>query len=210
MSRTAPDLSLYLVLGAADTGRRPFEEVVLSAVEGGVTLVQLREKDATTRVLLEHALRLKALLQPRGVPLIVNDRLDVALAANADGVHLGQDDMPAATARQLLGPDKLIGLSVGDTMEAAGADPELVDYVGLGPAFATGSKDDAGDAIGPDGVAALRRKVALPSVAIGGINAGNAAQLAGSGVEGIAVVSAICAADDPEGAAEALRSAFGR
>lgn len=210
MSRTPPDLSLYLVLGAGDTGRRPFEEVVLAAIEGGVTLVQLREKDASTRVQLEHALRLKALLHPRGIPLIVNDRIDVALAAKADGVHLGQDDMPPLEARRLLGPDALIGLSVGNEVEAAGADPALVDYVGLGPAFATGTKGDAGTAIGPGGVAALHRKVGLPSVAIGGIGAGNAGELSGTGVEGVAVVSAICAADDPGAAARAIRAAFGR
>jgi thiamine-phosphate pyrophosphorylase len=208
MPRTLPDLSLYLVLGAQDTGKRPFEEIVLAAIEGGVTLVQLREKHAPTRVQLEHALRLKALLKPRGVPLIVNDRVDVALAAGADGVHLGQDDMPPAEARRLVGPDLLLGLSVGDAMEAETADPDLVDYVGIDPAFDTGTKSDAGTGIGPDGVARLRAKVALPSVAIGGIGPGNAGQLAGTGIEGLAVVSAICAAEDPKAAAQTLRAAF--
>lgn len=208
MSRTVPDLSLYLVLGADDTGGRPFEEVVLAAVAGGVTLVQLREKHAPTRTQLEHARRLKALLQPRGVPLIVNDRIDVALAAGADGVHLGQEDMPPKEARQLLGTELLIGLSVGDGEEATTADPGLVDYVGIGPAFMTGTKHDAGKAIGPNGVATLRKQVALPSVAIGGINAGNASSLRDSSIEGVAVVSAICAADDPKRAAQELRAAF--
>lgn len=209
MTRIRPDLSLYLVLGAADTGPRPFEEVVLSAIAGGVTLVQLREKTISTRAQLDHARRLKALLAPRGVPLIVNDRIDVALAVGADGVHLGEDDMPPAEARRLLGEGMLIGLSVGDEAEAELAAPDLVDYVGIGPAFATGSKADAGEAIGPDGVAALRRKVGLPAVAIGGIQAGNVGELRETGVDGVAVVSAICRADDPRHAAAALRKALG-
>ncbi|RDD63670.1 thiamine phosphate synthase [Ferruginivarius sediminum] len=208
MTRQVPDLSLYLVVGAGDTGSRPLEEVVLAAVAGGVTLVQLREKNASTRAMLERAKRLKVLLVPRGVPLIVNDRVDVALAAGADGVHLGQDDMPPADARRLVGEHMVLGLSVGDENEAETADPALVDYIGIGPAFATGTKADAGSAIGPDGVAALRRRVALPAVAIGGITAANAVALRDSGVEGIAVVSAICAAEDPKSAARELRAAF--
>lgn len=208
MRRSLPDLSLYLVLGAADTGKRPFEEVVLAAIEGGVTVVQLRDKHADTRVLLEHALRLKALLEPRGVPLIVNDRIDVAMAARADGVHLGQDDMPPVLARRLVGEEMLIGLSVSDRVEADTADPETVDYVGIGSVFPTGTKSDAGAAIGPAFAGELREQVGLPSVAIGGINAGNAGQLRGSGIEGLAVVSAICAAEDPTAAAQELRRAY--
>jgi thiamine-phosphate pyrophosphorylase len=208
MSRSLPDLSLYLVLGAADTGKRPFEEIVLAAIEGGVTVVQLRDKQASTRVLLEHALRLKALLEPRGVPLIVNDRIDVAMAARADGVHLGQDDMPPVIARRLVGEEMLIGLSVSDRVEADTADREIVDYCGIGSVFPTGTKSDAGEAIGPGFAQELRELVALPSVAIGGINAGNAGQLRGSGIEGLAVVSAICAADDPGAAAGELRRAY--
>lgn len=208
MTRRVPDLSLYLVVGAADTGRRPFEEVVLRAVGGGVTLVQLREKRTSTRDQIAHARHLKAMLAPRGVPLIVNDRVDVALAAGADGVHLGADDMSPADARRLVGEEMILGLSVGDETEARAADPALVDYVGIGPAFATGTKADAGDAIGPEGVGALRRRVGLPGVAIGGVSADNAGELRESGIEGIAVVSAICAADDPCAAARRLRAVF--
>lgn len=208
MRRSGPDLSLYLVAGVADTGRRPLEEVVLTAVEGGVTAVQIREKSATTRAFLERARRLKTLLDARGVPLIVNDRVDVALAARADGVHLGVDDMSPADARRLVGADMILGLSVGDEAEAAAADPALVDYVGIGPAFASSTKADAGEAIGPEGVAALRRRVGLPAVAIGGITRDNAHALRTAGVEGIAVVSAICGADDPQAAARALRAAI--
>lgn len=210
MARPLPDLTLYLVLGPRDTGKRPFEEVVLRAVEGGVTLVQYRDKSAPTREQVENARRLKALLAPRGVPLIVNDRVDVALAVRADGVHLGAEDMSPVDARRLLGGDMILGLSVGDVKEARAADPSLVDYVGIGPAFATGSKADAGAAIGPEGVEKLRRKVELPSVAIGGISVENAGQLRSTGIQGIAVVSAICAAEAPGAAARRLRRAFGK
>lgn len=209
MTRRPLDLSLYLIVSAADTGRTPMVETVLKAVDGGVTAVQLREKDTPTRDQIERARHLKALLAPRGVPLLVNDRVDVALAAKADGVHLGQDDMQPRDARHLLGESAIIGLSVGDEAEARTADPELVDYVGIGPAFATGTKADAGAAIGPEGVAALHARVGLPAVAVGGIGQGNAAALRGTGIEGIAVVSAICGAEDPKAAAEALRQAFG-
>jgi len=207
--RAPPDLSLYLIVGAADTRRTPFEEVVLSAVAGGVSVVQLRDKQSCTRDQLANAKRLKALLAPRGVPLIVNDRVDVALAAGADGVHLGQDDMPPADARRLVGAEMLIGTSVHNAREAAGVDPELVDYVGVGPAFGTASKANPDPAIGPSGVAELRRRVGLPAVAIGGITADNANRLADTGVDGVAVISAICHADDPRTAAEHIRRTFG-
>ncbi|SDG28583.1 thiamine-phosphate pyrophosphorylase [Limimonas halophila] len=207
--RACPDLSLYLILGAADTAGTPFEEVVLSAVAGGVSVVQLRDKHTCARDQVANAKRLKALLAPRGVPLIVNDRVDVALAAGADGVHLGQDDMHAADARRLIGEEMLIGTSVHNAHEAAGVDPELVDYVGIGPVFGTGSKADPDPAIGPEGVAELSRQVGLPAVAIGGITGANAGQLAGTGVDGLAVISAICHADDPGAAAQRIRRSFG-
>jgi len=207
--RACPDLSLYLILGAADTRCTPFEEVVLSAVAGGVSVVQLREKHTFVRDQVANAKRLKALLAPRGVPLIVNDRVDVALAAGADGVHLGQDDMHPADARRLVGDDIVLGTSVHNAREAAAVDPELVDYVGIGPAFGTGSKADPDPAIGPSGVAELCRQVGLPSVAIGGITAENAGQIAGTGVDGVAVISAICHAEDPRAAAGRLRQTFG-
>ena len=209
MTGNLPDLSLYLVVGAGDTGGRPLADVVAAAVRGGVRVVQLREKDATTRELHDRAAELKTLLDPLGVPLIVNDRVDVALAVDAAGIHVGQDDMPPAVARRLMGPARLVGLSVSDSEEAARADPAVVDYVGIGPAFATGTKADAGTAIGPAGVRALREQCAMPGVAIGGITAANAGQLAPTGIEGVAVVSAVAGAADPEAAARELRGAFG-
>ena len=209
MNARSLDLSLYLVLGAADVGGRDVAKVAAAAVKGGVTVVQLREKTAPTRDILDRARRLKAVLDPLGVPLIVNDRVDVALAAEAAGVHLGQDDMPSEDARRLLGAGPILGLSVSDAAEARTADPALVDYVGIGATFATGTKADAGAAIGPSGVAELRRCVGLPGVAIGGIKAGNAGDLADTGIEGVAVVSAIAGAEDPADMASRIRRAFG-
>ena len=199
------DLSLYLVAGSGDLDGRDLLEVVGQAVAGGVTLVQLREKTTPRGLLIERARALRALLAPRGVPLIVNDHLDVALAAGAEGLHLGQDDIAPAEARAALGPGRILGLSAGDAEEAGTVDPAVVDYVGVGPAYATGTKADAGAAIGPAGLGAMRARLALPMVAIGGIGRARAAEVMATGVEGIAVVSAICRAADPEAAARALR-----
>lgn len=208
--RPAPrpfDLSVYLVTDAALCGARGVPAVVERAVAGGATMVQLRDKEASTRVLLEEALALLALLRPLGIPLIVNDRVDVALAAGADGVHVGQDDMPALPARRLIGEGLLLGVSVGSEAEARGVDPGLVDYAGIGPVFATATKPDAGAALGLDRVRALRRMLPVPAVGIGGIDAGNAAAVVRAGADGVAVVSAICAAADPQAAAEAVAAA---
>lgn len=199
------DLSLYLVAGSDALAGRDLADLVAAAVRGGVSLVQLREKAMAAEPMIARARALKALLAPLNIPLIVNDRLDVALAAEADGLHLGQDDLAPAAARAQLGPDKILGVSAGDAQEAATVDPALVDYVGVGPVYPTGSKADAGAAIGLAGLTAMRRLLSLPMVAIGGIQAGQAAEVMACGVEGVAVVSAICAAADPEAAARALR-----
>lgn len=201
------DLSLTLVIGAADCGGRDLLEVVGAALAGGVTLVQLRDKQAPLERLVEAARALTAVLKPAGVPLIVNDTLEAVLAAPAQGLHLGQDDLDPATARAALGPWGIIGLSAGDAAEAARVDPALVDYAGIGPAYATGSKPDAGAALGPAGIRDLRRHLALPVVAIGGITAARAGEIVACGVEGVAVISAIAGAPDPEAAARDLRRA---
>ena len=198
------DLSLYLVIGTADTGGRPLSEVVDAALSGGVTLVQLREKTMSDAEMTELARDLKTRLAPRGVPLIVNDRLAVALAADAEGLHLGQDDLAPAEARRALGSGRILGVSAGNETEAEIADPALVDYVGVGPAYATGSKPDAGAAIGPAGLRRLRAGLSLPMVAIGGIGEAQVAEVMATGVDGVAVVSAICGAPDPAAAARAL------
>ena len=211
-AKPAFDLTLYLVIGFDVVRGRPLDQVVAAAVRGGVTLVQLREKAFPDAELVEAARALKGQLAPLGVPLIVNDRVEVAKAAGADGVHLGQDDLDAARARAILGPDRLIGVSAGTAEEAARVDRGLADYVGIGAVYATATKSDAGRPIGIAGLAALAATLApLPVVAIGGIGPREAAQVmaaqgpAGSAADGIAVVSAIWGASDPEAAARTLR-----
>ncbi len=205
--KPALDLSLYLVAGSDAVGGRRLEDVVAAAVRGGVTLVQLREKTLPDVEVVELARALKGLLGPAGVPLIINDRAEVARAAGADGVHLGQGDLDAGRAREILGPGALIGVSAGTRAEAGRVDKALADYVGVGPVYATPTKPDAGPPIGIAGLTAVHAALApLPVVAIGGIGAQNAAEVMASGAaDGIAVVSAICGADDPQAAARALR-----
>ncbi|WP_296583927.1 thiamine phosphate synthase [Xanthobacter sp.] len=205
------DLTLYLVTDPRLVAARGLVATVAAAVKGGATLVQLRDPDAHGRALVEQARALKALLAPLRIPLIINDRVDVAVAADADGVHLGQDDMTPADARALLGPERILGLSVGTPAEFAasniGIDIGVVDYLGVGPVKATGTKKDAGAAIGAAGVTAVRALTRLPIVGIGGIDGALAAEVIRAGADGVAVVSAICAAPDPEHAARALLSA---
>jgi thiamine-phosphate pyrophosphorylase len=208
MTRPRFDPSLYLVTDPTQGGGRPLGEIVARAVAGGVTLVQLRDKQADGRALLEQARALIALLTPLGVPLIVNDRVDVALAAGAAGCHVGQSDLPAAAARALLGPDALLGVSLDSVEQARDVDPAVVDYVAHGPFAATLTKADAGGAVGGEGLARVRALTGLPLVAIGGIDAGNLGAAVRAGADGIAVVSAIMAAADPQAAARALAAAI--
>lgn len=182
--------------------------MVAAALAGGVTLVQLRDKLGTTRVLLDRARRLKALLQPRGVPLIVDDRIDVMLAAEADGVHLGHEDMPADLARRLIGPDRILGVTLRDEGQARGADPAIADYAGVGPIRATTTKANALAPRGVEGFAAFRRFVALRTVAVGGIVPSLAAPLLAAGADGIAVAAAIAGAPDPAAAARRFAGAI--
>jgi thiamine-phosphate pyrophosphorylase len=200
-----PDLSLYLVTDRALSLGRPLEDIVLRAVGGGVSAVQMREKDLSTREFLNTALMLKEKLAPRGIPLIINDRIDIALAVGADGVHIGQDDMPYRRARDLLGGEAIIGLSVEreeHALEASGWD---VDYLGVSPIFRTPTKAELDSQWGLDGLRKLRGLCKKPLVAIGGISSENAADILGAGADGLAVVSAICSAPDPGKAAAELR-----
>jgi len=199
------DLTLYLVTDPQLCAARGLVESVAQAVAGGVTLVQLRDPHAKGRALVEQARALRAVLRPHGIPLIINDRVDVAVAADADGVHLGQDDMTPADARAVLGADRILGLSVGSVAELAASDLSAVDYVGVGPVRATHTKSDAGGAIGIAGMAELRARISLPLVAIGGLDASLAGPLIRAGADGIAVVSAICGAADVPAAARRLR-----
>ena len=198
-------LKLYLVTDRPLSLGRPLEEIVEGAVAGGVTMVQLREKDAPTGEFVALAKRLKAVLAPLGIPLIINDRVDVALAADADGVHIGQSDMPYEDARRLLGTEKIIGLSVENFEDLERANALDVDYVGISPVYGTPTKSDTAEPFGLEG---LRRAVAMsahPTVAIGGMNASTIAEVMQAGADGVAVVSAICSAPSPRKATEELK-----
>lgn len=209
MSRPPFDPSLYLVTDPALGRGRPLVEIVARAVRGGVTLVQLRDKAAGGRALLEEARALVALLAPLGVPLIVNDRVDVAVAAGAAGCHVGQSDLPAAAARALLGPDALLGVSLDAVEQVHEIDPAVVDYVAHGPFATTATKADAGAAVGAQGIARVRAlSAALPLVAIGGLDVANLGAAIEAGADGVAVVSAIMAATDPEAASRQLAGAL--
>ena len=198
------NLLLYLVTDRPLSLGRPIEEIVIEAVAGGVTMVQLREKEAPTGEFVALAKSLKALLSPLGVPLIINDRVDVALAADADGVHIGQSDMSYEDARRLLGGDKIIGLSVENFDDLAVANTLDVDYVGISPVYGTPTKSDTAEPFGLEG---LRKAVAMsvhPTVAIGGMNASTIGEVMAAGADGVAVVSAICSAPSPRQAAQEL------
>ncbi|MCE6949868.1 thiamine phosphate synthase [Cereibacter sphaeroides] len=201
------NLSLYFV---TPDGGEGLEDLVLAAVRGGATLVQLRDKQAPDAELVDRARRLVAMLAPFGVPLIVNDRVEVVLASGAAGLHVGQGDLPVEEARRRLGPDRLLGLSV-ERLEHVKAMPlGLVDYVGAGPVRATASKPDHAPPIGFEGLAALVAAAPVPAVAIGGLGPGDAAAVRQAGAAGMAVVSAICAATDPEAAARVLACEWGQ
>lgn len=180
------------------------KRVVRKAVEGGVTMVQVREKHGDVRAFIERAQAVKDILKDTNVPLIINDRVDVALAVDADGVHLGQSDMPATIARELIGPNKILGLSIENEEQLAEADSLPIDYIGLSAIFATPTKTDTKKHWGIDGLKMALETISLPIVAIGGINESNIPQLSATGVHGLALVSAICHAEDPKAASEYL------
>jgi thiamine-phosphate pyrophosphorylase len=201
---------LYLVTDAGLSRGGSLFSIVEAAIRGGVTIVQYREKNASTRRMIEEATMLCRLCRAAGVPFIVNDRLDVALAADADGIHVGQDDMPATCARRFLGRKRILGVSAGSVEEARKAVDEGADYIGASPVFSTPTKPDAPPPLGIEGLRRITQAVKVPVVAIGGINEGNAAAMREAGAAGIAVVSAIVAAEDVEEAARALRAAVER
>lgn len=205
------DPSHYRLCLVTDRGLahgRSLVEVAMRAVMGGVTMVQLREKVATTRAFIEEARALKRLLSDHGVPLIINDRADIALAVGADGVHVGQTDLPVAAVRALVGPDRLIGLSITDAEQMGREDAGAADYLGIGPLHPQKTKPDAATPLGFGGFAKLRRMTAKPVLAIGGIKPDDVPMLVEEGASGVAVVSAIMAAEDPEAAARAFRAAW--
>ena len=199
------DLSLYLVTDRMLSHGRSLEYIVSEAVKGGVTMVQLREKSSSTWEFITIARAVKQLLSPTGIPLIINDNVDVALAVEAEGLHIGQGDIPYAKARQLMGSGAIIGLSVENYDQAVEADQLDLDYIGISPVFLTETKHDTAAALGFEGIAQIKMLCKHPAVAIGGINLSNTSQIIKAGADGIAVVSAICSAADPRAATEMLR-----
>lgn len=199
------DYSLYLVTDPNLSRGRGYHEIVEAAIQGGATIVQYREKNAGTRQMIREAAELQEFCRTLRVPLIVNDRVDIALAVNADGVHVGQDDMPPHLARRLIGPEKILGVSAETPEQATQAIADGADYIGASAVFATPTKQDIGKPIGLEGLAAIARVSTVPVVAIGGINAGNAAEVIRAGALGIAVVSAVVSAEDVRAAARELR-----
>ena len=199
-------LGVYLVTDERLSKGRATAEIVRAAIRGGVDAVQLRGKDLPIREQLAIGRALRTITREAGVLFIVNDRLDLALALDADGVHVGQDDLPADVVRRLVGPEWIVGVSAATIAEARAARDDGADYIGVGPIWGTATKLDAGVAVGPGLIATLKAAVELPMVGIGGIGAGNAAQVIAAGGDGVAVVSAIMSADDPEAAARDLKA----
>ena len=195
---------LYLVTDRGLCGPKDLIDVILKALQGGVACVQLREKEVSTRFFVEEAQKIKALMAPFKAPLIINDRIDVALAVGADGVHIGQADMPYAVARKLMGKRAIIGLSVETWEDVERAQYLDVDYLGVSPVFETPTKTDTKGSWGLEGLSKIKAYSRHPLVAIGGLNASNAADAVRAGADCIAVVSAICSAFDPLEAAREL------
>jgi len=199
---------LHLLTDVVLQSRFSHEDLALLGIAGGADTIQLREKGGSTRATIEVAKRMGAVCREAGVPFIVNDRIDVAMAAEADGVHLGQSDFPIPLARKLLGEETLIGGSAATFEEARICLAEGADYIGFGPVYVTGSKEDAGPVSGPAVLKRVVEAIPLPIIAIGGITVEKVAEVMKAGAYGIAVISAVCCHIDPEGATKALREAL--
>jgi thiamine-phosphate pyrophosphorylase len=204
----AVDYALYLVTDRAILGDRDLLTAVEQALQGGVTMLQLREKTASSRDFYQLAVKMKELAAAYQVPLIINDRLDIALAADAGGLHVGQDDLPITVARRILGPGKILGYSVSTVEEAVYGEQNGADYLGAGPVYATGSKADAGSPLGIDVLRRIKQSVAIPVVGIGGIGEANILDVKRAGADGASVISAIMGSGDPKRAAGVLAAAW--
>lgn len=204
MQKRPIDYSLYLVTDRKLSRGRSLLEVIKAAVDGGVTVVQMREKDVDSREFYREALGIKEFLDSRDIPLLINDRLDIALAVDAAGVHLGQVDLPIDVARRILGPGKIIGASVFTPEEAMQAEAMGADYLGLSPVFVTATKPELTNQIGVEGIGPIRQATRLPLVGIGSMNESNAFSVIRAGLDGVAVVSAICGRPDACEAAETI------
>ena len=208
--KSAIDYTLYLVTDSGMVGDKDLIEEVKKAVEGGVTLVQLREKEICTRDFYRLALRMKEMLSGMNIPLLINDNVDIALAVDADGVHLGDEDLPVDIARDLLGLEKIIGKSVSTADDAERAEKLGADYLGLGPVYPTTTKEGADFGLDAATIKSVVDAVSIPVVGIGGIDAENIGQVAKHPFSGVAVVSAIMAQNDPKSAARQLRQGWKR
>jgi len=197
-------IKLYLVTDRRFAVDRNFNDIIIEAIAGGVTVVQLREKNIETREFYNKAIELKAILKEYNIPLIINDRVDIAYASDADGVHLGQSDLPIKYAREILGKNKIIGLSVNTVKQAIEAEKSGADYIAISPVFPTPTKVDIDPPVGLEGIPIIRESVNIPIVGIGGINKNNAKKVIEAGCDGVAVVSAIMGAKDPKLAASEL------
>ena len=200
------DLSLYLVTDKSDDVEK-FLNTIEEAIKGGVTVVQIREKTADTLDFYNLALKVKEITTKYKVPLIINDRVDIALAIDADGVHVGQSDMPCDVTRRLIGEDKILGVSAATVSEAKKAEKDGADYIGTGAVFPTATKDDA-PSVTKEGLKEVVDSIDIPVVAIGGINHDNASELKDTGIAGLSVVSAIMSAENPKKASEELLNIF--
>lgn len=200
------DLSLYLVTDNSDDVER-FLNIIEEGIKGGVTVVQIREKTADTLDFYNLALKVKEITTKYNVPLIINDRVDIALAIDADGVHVGQSDMPCDVTRKLIGPDKILGVSAATIPEAKKAEADGADYIGTGAVFPTATKDDA-PKVTKEELAEIVKSISIPVVAIGGINLENACELVDTGIAGLSVVSAIMSSDNPKKSSEKLLNIF--
>lgn len=212
MSMEHPELArrlrLYVLTDPGVAGDRPLATLIAAALEGGATAIQLRAKTLSTRDQIRLGQELRRLTREAGALLLVNDRVDVARAIEADGVHLGQDDLPPPVARAILGSGAIVGGSAGNLDELAHALAEGVDYLGVGPIYPTGTKPDAGEAIGPEGLRRIRERTTLPIVGIGGITAANVGPVIAAGADGAAVIAAVIGAADVVAAARQLRAAI--
>ena len=198
------DWSLYLVTDSRQSRGRSNLDIITAAVQGGATVVQLREKDWTSRRFYEEGLRIRDFLRDNGILFLINDRVDMAMALDADGVHLGKDDMPIYVAHKLLGDEKIIGMSVEHPDEVEAAQRAGADYLGASPIYTTPTKPELETGLGLDGLCDIRKRTTLPVIAIGSMNRKTTADVIAAGADGVAVVSAIVAADDPEQASREI------
>ena len=208
IDKTNIDYRVYLVLDPDLTAQLGMVETALAAAQAGAGLIQLRAPQWKKRAYFECAVSLKNALKPYGIPLIIDDHVDVALAAKADGVHVGQKDLPVEAVRQLVGPNMIVGLSINNMAQLQAMDPNLVDYIGVGPVYTTTTKKDAAAPIGIEGLSAIAQQSPVPVVGIGGINETRTVEIAQTAAHGVAVISAICGQADPAQATAKLLVAW--